>query len=93
MYDNLIILFSDIFNQRVDEGKDGYFIIKFCVPLKVLCSVYERLKNVDVPPIESLPVEQKTKYWNIGKKYYESQENAILASKAAYIISLITNTT
>lgn len=91
MYDNLIILLADIFIKRVDEGKDGYFILKFSVPLSILSSLYERLKSNDVPPIETLPNEQKEVFWNIGKKFYETEIDAIKASKSAYILSLITN--
>lgn len=85
------MLFADIFNKRVYEGKDGYLLIKFSVPLNILSGLYERLSKVDVPKIESLPVEEKTKYWNISKQYYESEVDAIKGSKAAYILSLITN--
>ncbi len=91
MYDNLIILFSDIFNKRVDEGSDGYLIVKFSVPLSILCGLYERLSKIDVPTIETLPVDEKERFWNIGKQYYETESEAIKGSKAAYMLSLITN--
>ena len=77
----------------MDEGKDGYLIIKFVVPLSILSGLYERLKSIDVPPIETLTVEEKKKYWEIAKKYYESEQEAIKASKASYMLSLITNST
>ncbi len=77
----------------MDEGKDGYLLIKFAVPLSILSGLYERLKSIDVPPIETLPIEEKERYWGIAKKYYQSESEAIKASKAAYILSLITNST
>lgn len=86
------MLFADIFNERTEKGKDGYLIIKFSVPLSILSGLYERLSKVDVPPIETLPIDEKKKYWSIAKQFYESESQAIIASKAAYMISLITNT-
>lgn len=92
MNDKLIILLADIFNKRVKENKDGFLIIKSSVAVKVLCSLYERLILVDVPCIESLTKEEKEKYWEIGKQFYELENDAIKASKATYMVALITNT-
>jgi hypothetical protein len=75
----------------MNDGKDGFIIIKLSVPLKVLSELYERLKTIDVPPIETLPENEKLKYWAIAKKYYSIETEAVMASKAAYMLSLITN--
>lgn len=91
MNDSLIILLSDIFFAQQKKGNDPFLIIKFSVPCKALYQLYERLVLIDVPPIESLPVEQKTKYWDIAKKYYETETQAVIASKAVYIIELVTS--
>lgn len=91
MNDSLIILIADIFNKRVNEGKDGFMIIKLAVPLILLSELYERLSKVDVPPIETLSENEKLKYWNIAKQYYQTEIEAVKGSKAAYMISLITN--
>jgi hypothetical protein len=91
MNDQLIIFLVDLFFKIEKEGKDGFILIKFSVPLGCLWKLYERLISVDVPPIESIPLEQKEKYWNIAKRFYTDQEQAIRGSKAAYMLSLITN--
>lgn len=91
MTDSLIILLTDIFFGLTKHGKDGFMIIKFTVPLKVLSELYERLCKADVPPIETIPAEEKERYWSMAKTYYQTEEDAIKASKAAYILSLITS--
>ena len=91
MNDTLIILLADIFNKRVNDGKDGFLLIKFSVPVRALNELYERLKTIDVPPIETLSEDQKLIYWNIAKTYHKEELKAINGSKAAYILALITN--
>jgi hypothetical protein len=91
MNDNIIIFLSDLFFKMEKEGKDGFLLLKFSVPLGCLWKLYERLILVDVQPIETIPLEQKEKYWNIAKRFHTDEEQAIKASKAAYMLSLITN--
>jgi len=91
MFNKLIIYLSDEFIKRMDEGKDGYSIISLSVPCKLLYELYERLSKIDVPPIESLPVEEKLKYFSIAKRFYETEIDLIKSSKAAYMVSIICN--
>jgi len=91
MNDSFIMFITDMFFQREKDGKDAFLILKSSVALNALWKLYEKLVQVDVPPIESLSTEEKTKYWNIAKKYYDDKESAIIASKSSYILSLITN--
>ena len=91
MTDNLIKFFIDLFYEIQDKGRDGYFLIAMSVPMEILFKLYEKLIKVDVAPIETLPEEEKLKYWNKARQYHSSEEKAIKASKAAYILSLITN--
>lgn len=91
MNDAFIMFLTDLYFQREKDGLDAYLMIKFTVPLNALWKLYERLIQVDVPPIEILPQEEKERYWNIAKKYHEEKDLAIKASKASYILSLITN--
>lgn len=81
----------DLFFKIEKDGKDGFILIKFSVPVICLSKLYEKLIFVDVQPIESLTLEEKGKYWNIAKRFYADQEQAIRGSKAAYMLSLITN--
>jgi len=91
MNDNLILLLSDIFFKMQSEGKDEYLMLKFSVPCNALYKLYNKLVQVDVPPIESINNDEKSKYWDIAKRYYTDKESAIKGSKAAYILSLITS--
>ena len=92
MNEKLIVLFADIFSKRIAKGEDGFMILKSSLALRILSNLYEQLCLVDVPKIETLPLEQKTSYWLIAKQFYNDHKMAIQASKAAYMICLITNT-
>jgi len=91
MNDTFIMFLVDMYFKREKDGKDPYLMIKFTVPLNALYKLYNKLSQVDVPPIESLSSEEKTKYWLIAKRYHEDKSSAILASKASYILNLLTN--
>jgi hypothetical protein len=91
MNDELVRFLIDMFFKLEKEGKDAFILIKFSVPMGCFLNLYERLVLVDVPPLETLPVVEKEKYWNIAKTFYPDKEQAIKASKAAYMLSLITN--
>jgi hypothetical protein len=91
MKDSIIMFLVDLFFKIENEGRDGFILIKFSVPLGCLWKLYERLKLIDVKPIEDIEKKEKEKYWNIAKRFYTDQEQAIKASKAAYMLSLITS--
>lgn len=91
MNDSIIMLLVDIFFKRQKDNQDEYLLIKFSVPCKVLINLYEKLILVDVMPIDSISVIEKQKYWEIAKRYYTTKEDAVKASKAAYILTLITS--
>lgn len=91
MNNSLILLLVDLFYKLESEGKDGYLIIKLSVPLKLLYELYEKLIKVDVPPIETIPINQKEIFWNKAKQFYTNELQAIKASKAVYMLNLITS--
>lgn len=91
MKDGFIIFLVDMFFQREEKGSDKYLMIKFSLPLNAFYKLYLSLIQVDIKPIEVLADEEKTKYWELAKKYYTDKETAIKASKAIYMLSLITN--
>lgn len=90
MYDSLLMFFVKLFTQIEDKNQNGFIILKSDLCLKVFCYTYEKLILVDVMPINSILQEEKIKYWNIAKEYYNDKETAVKASKAAYLISLLT---
>ena len=91
MNDEFIMALTEMFFKREKDNKDAYLMIKSNVVLNIFYKLYNKLTLLDVPPIESLTSEEKTKYWDIAKRYYSDKDKAIKASKAAYILTLITN--
>jgi len=88
---SLFVLFADIFNERMGKGKDGYLLIKFSVPLNLLYTKYEQRVNIDFEPITEISHDLKVKFFSIAKRWYDTTEEMIKASKSAYMLSLITN--
>lgn len=85
--DPLLITFIEMFQ----EDKYGYKILCSSIIVNMFYSLYNRLIQVDVKPIEMLSVDDKNKFWNIAKNYYSDQETAVKASKAAYILCLVSS--
>lgn len=91
-HDEFIIFIKETFDEYEKKQKDGHILLTSSVCLKTLVNLYERaiLDNDEfIRPIESLTIEEKTKFWDIGKKYYTAQGQAIKAAKSAYILSLL----
>ncbi len=91
MFDKLIVWFADYFNELNSKGKDGYCIINGSVPCTLLSEKYSQFIKEGISPIEKLTTEKKKKYFNIAKQYFTEKEEQIKASKAAYILDLITS--
>lgn len=95
MFDNLILYYADTFNKTNEEGKDGYFVLCSTVCIMILSELYRNFIRDGIPTLESLPKEQKEKFW-IKAKIYCTEENKnkdrIKASQAAYVLTLITST-
>ncbi len=92
MNELIMVIIGKGFNGMMETGQDGYALIRLKCPLYYLLQAYNEMIKSEIPPIESLSIEEKTKYWEIAKMYYPEKEKAIMASKAAYILSIITNT-
>ncbi len=91
MFKNLYIDLGMLFNDFNEKGSDGFCIIKCAVPCKLLNELYLTFVKDGIPTIQSLPKEQKTKYWNIAKRFYQTEPEAIKASVAAYVLELLTS--
>lgn len=92
MFERLHIHWANKFLEFEAKEKDsGYFIIDGRVAMQLLNELYNQFMRDGIEPIESLPEERKKKYWMIAKKYYQEKEHAIMASKAAYVLDLITS--
>jgi hypothetical protein len=91
MFDKLVIFFAEYFLKLKSEGKDEWLIIKSTVACGVLNETYRKFIFDGIPPIEKLTQEKKLFYYTLVCKYYEDTEQIIKASKAAYVLELITN--
>ena len=92
MFEVLHIHFADTFIRWNEAGKSGYDLIKMSVPLTLMNDLYFKfMKDGGIEPIENLPKEKKQFYFDQSCKYYEFTEQRIKASKAAYVLDLITS--
>jgi len=89
--DTFFVLLNDMFNKIQDSHGDGYIILKFSIPLNQLYKLYTRMEVKEIMPIEMIEETEKKRHWEIAKKFYTDKEEAIIASKASYMLSLITN--
>lgn len=90
-------------NERIATTIAEYFIehgeekaVKFSlttsVSLSVLNSLYPNFVKDGITPMENIPVEKKNKYWDNACKYHEELPERLKASKANYVLELITST-
>lgn len=90
--ESIFMQFANSFNEADLKEKDsGYYLIGLAIPMKLLYGLYLKFITEEIPPIENIPTEQKQKYLTIAKKYYTDLKDQIKASKAAYVLSLITS--
>jgi hypothetical protein len=89
--DSFFVMLNDIYNDLQERNYDGYLILKLSLPLKQLNRLYDQMEVSEIKPIEMLTDEQKNKYWKIAKEFYTDKETAIKASKAAYMLDLISS--
>lgn len=91
MFDALIIKYGQLFQMFQAAGSDGYKIINGTVPLKLLYEKYLSFLKQGLKPIEELTDKEKQFFWNVAMKYYPDKETRIQASKASYVLWVITN--
>lgn len=92
MLNDLFILFANSFLEAEQKEKNsGYYLINLIVPMRLLFELYNKFMNDGITPIENIPTEQKQKYFNISRKYYNDLKDQIKASKAAYTLDLLTS--
>lgn len=80
----------EIFAIKLYQEK-GFMVLKSSVILNAMYWLYLKLVLTgEIKPIEILGVEEKNFYWEVAKRYYTEKDQAVMASKAAYILDLIT---
>lgn len=93
MFENIYFFYCNEFIKLNSKSKDGFILLKSSVAIKLLNFAYKTLiQENEIIEIENIPVEKKSYYWNIAKRYYEQQNKCIEASKAAYALSWLTKT-
>ena len=86
------MLIGESFQRMMDEGKDCWCVINCKLPLRLLYTLYDTfLRDDGIMPIEFLDDEKKRFYYDISCRYYQTKEDRIKASKAAYVLALITS--
>ncbi len=89
-YESIASTYVDYYNQYgQDKTYDFLFSNKFT--LSVLNTLYENFMKDGIEPMDKLPQETKQKYYDIGCKYFEEIGDRIKASKAVYVLELITS--
>lgn len=88
MFNELIQYYYDYFTS----GKnDGWRLIGSSVCVTILSELYKKfMDNKEAEPIENLLIEQKKKYWDIAGRFYSETALRVKATKAAYVLELIT---
>lgn len=89
--ENMGMLYVDYFNQH-GEKQTLDFVFTTKVSLSVLNSLYLTFIKEGTTDMSKIPQEKKEKYWNIACKYFEEMGDRLKASKAAYVLELITST-
>jgi len=84
--DQLVIFALKLYQEK------GYDVLYSSVVVNAIYWLYEKLVQLNqVPPVEVISTEQKNFFWNIAKKYYTGESQAVKAAKCAYIINIINN--
>ncbi len=92
MFEGIYILLGETFNIWNIKTGNGFDILKFSVPLKLLFELYNSLVSLkEIQVIQDLPTEKKQYYFDISKKYYQDTDQRVTASKAAYILEYLTS--
>jgi len=92
MFNEFYILIGNMFFKlkQLDNGSE-WVIIKSSVCVKLLNELYYKFLKDEITPIEQLQEDKKWHYYNIACKFYNTKEQRVKASKAAYVLSLITS--
>lgn len=80
------------YSYFMDENNDGYRLLCSSVCVNMLNGIYLCFIKEGIEPLESLPQEKKQMFWEQAIKYYPDTERRMRASRAAYVLTLITST-
>ena len=85
MYGKLAILYSDYYLKH-----SSHSIIRFSVVCHILSSFYKGfVDSNEIIPLEDLSPDVKQRLWDIAGEYHLQKELRIKASKAAYVLEVV----
>lgn len=84
------VAYVDYYNKYGEE-KTYDFVLKTSVALNVLLSLYDNFIRDGIEPMEKIPQEKKEKFWAVACKKFDELPDRLKASKACYVLSLITS--
>lgn len=74
--------------QKLEQ--DPFTLVNSFVAIEILADQYREFVRDGITPLESLTKEKKEQYWLIAKRYFDRPDHRMKASKAAYVLELIT---
>jgi hypothetical protein len=89
LYEGIGILYVKYYDTHGEEKT--FLLLRFPFVVNILSSLYFLFINEGIEKIETLPENKKQKYFDTIKTYYQTKEERIQASKAAYALELITS--
>lgn len=90
-YEETAAMYAQYFVEHGEE-KATTFVLSTLVGISILNSLYPVFIKDGITPMENIPQEKKEKYWNTACKHYEEMGDRLKASKANYVLELITST-
>jgi hypothetical protein len=88
--ETMAVMYADYYVKN-GEQKTFDFVLKSNVSLYVLNNLYENFILEGVEDLSKLPQEKKDKYWKLACEYFTNLPERLKASKAAYVLELITS--
>ncbi len=90
-YEETAAMYAQYFVEHGEENALK-FVLSTIVGLNVLNSLYPNFVKEGIVPMEKIPQEKKEKYWANACKYQDELPQRLQASKANYVLELITST-
>lgn len=93
LIEKLVPTYTTYFYSKPVDSDERFWHISGYICCYLLNVLYRKfIGHKDAQPIEMLPIEKKEKYWRLACIYHNEEPERIKASKAAYVLELITST-
>lgn len=88
--ESMAVAYVDYYNEHGEENAQR-FTLTTGVAISVLNNLYDGFVKDGVMPIEQLSKELKEKFYKVACKYHNELSGQLKATKACYVLSLITS--